>query len=224
MKPVPLLTPRLLLSVPVASDQDRMFEYCQDPLFERFLTVPWPYTRAHAEYFVEKLAPESWASDTEYTWAVRLRNADSTSEDADAYEGSALLNAEAHDGRGASVGALIGMVALRRDHRSIGFWIGGEHRGRGYVPEAVTAVAEWGFARGFESIVWECVVGNFASASVARSLGFEFTGERESTDPYRDGRHVPSWHGELFPANLGAPQPGWPASTSTDNSTQSPGR
>jgi RimJ/RimL family protein N-acetyltransferase len=197
MKPVVLETARLRLDSPVAADEARIFEYCQDPLFERYLTVPWPYTPAHARYFIERFVPGCWANDREYTWAIRLRG---------------------EDGGDGSVGGnddLIGVIGLGTQPNSIGFWLGSPHRGHRYVPEAVAAVAEWAFSRGVESIVWECVVGNIASASVARQLGFRFTGERDSAAPYRDGSSIMSWHAELTPANLGVPQQGWPAATST---------
>ena len=207
MKPVVLETPRLWLDSPVAADQDRVFEYCQDPLFERYLTVPWPYTRANARYFTDRFVPDSWSNDSEYTWAIRLRGekqeVDGASDTRDA------------GGAGGTGGALIGVIGFGTEHNSVGFWLGASHRGHGYVPEAATAVAQWVFSRSVESIVWECVIGNLPSASVARQLGFTFTGERDSAKPYRDGSPIMSWHAELTPANLGVPQHGWPAATST---------
>ncbi|PRY68829.1 RimJ/RimL family protein N-acetyltransferase [Glaciihabitans tibetensis] len=201
MQPEIVLTQRLRLDSPVAADQERVFEYCQDPLFERYLTAPWPYTRAHARHFLERIVPSAWAADTEYTWAIRRRGAS-------ARDASEAVASEA------VASPLIGVISFRRDHNSIGFWIGTPHRGLGYVPEAATAVAEWVFSLGVETIVWECVAGNLASASVARQLGFRFTGERDSTLPYRDGKLVPSWHAQLTPDNLRVAQQGWPAVTS----------
>ena len=58
MLPETLSGDRLVLSVPVERDLDRITEYCADPAFERFLTTPWPYTRAHAESFVREYVPE----------------------------------------------------------------------------------------------------------------------------------------------------------------------
>lgn len=197
MEPVVLETDRLRLDRFVPSDKALIFKYCQDPLFERYLTIPWPYTRANADYFVDRFVPNGWATDSEYTWAVRVR--------------------EARDAGGAGsadgVGDLLGVIGFARAHNSIGFWLGGPNRGFGYMPEAVKTVAEWVFASGVKSIAWECVAGNLASAYVARRTGFRFAGEHESTDPYRDGKRVPSWHAVLTAENLGTPQAGWPEHT-----------
>jgi hypothetical protein len=81
------------------------------------------------------------------------------------------------------------------------------------MPEALAAVAQWLFNRGVKNIAWECAVGNFASASVARSVGFRYLGEKAANVMYRDGSHPKSWHGSLGAGDLGAVQPGWPAET-----------
>src|SRR5690606_12282165 len=52
MDPFELRAGPLTLDRPGEGDIDRIAEYCQDPLFERFLTIPWPYERQHAEHFV----------------------------------------------------------------------------------------------------------------------------------------------------------------------------
>lgn len=44
MEPVELRSERLTLSVPTLDDVDAITRYCQDPLFERYLTTPWPYS------------------------------------------------------------------------------------------------------------------------------------------------------------------------------------
>ena len=52
MRPVTLRTARLTLDEPRLADAELVTEYCQDPLFERYLTTPWPYTRADADAFL----------------------------------------------------------------------------------------------------------------------------------------------------------------------------
>ncbi len=71
MRPVALRTARLVLDEPTLADADLVAQYCRDPLFERYLTTPWPYSRADAEAFLGEFVPESWASGTELTWAIR---------------------------------------------------------------------------------------------------------------------------------------------------------
>ena len=183
MQPVELRTRRLRLTPPESRDIDLVTEYCQDPIFEAVMTLPWPYHRGDAQYFVEEHVPRGWADDTEYTWALR-RSAD---------------------------GPLLGAIGWRAHLSMIGFWLGEPHRGQGLMPEAFTAVADWLFRRGVERIAWECVVGNTASLSVARATGFTFTGEGPADVPARDGGRPPAWRAELAAGDSRDPKPGWPA-------------
>ena len=169
MTPFELRTERLVLDQPSGADVDAITEYCQDPLFERFLTTPWPYRRADAEFFVHDFVPTGWASDRELTWALRL----------------------------AGERELLGVLGFRAARADLGYWLGAPHRGRGYMPEAVRAVTTWALSAGHFRIGWECVVGNVASAAVARKAGFAYTGEAPSTASFRDGSRPLSWHGVL---------------------------
>lgn len=49
MEPFPLAAGPLLLDQPTEADVDAITEYCQDPVFERFLTLPSPYARRAAD-------------------------------------------------------------------------------------------------------------------------------------------------------------------------------
>lgn len=186
MRPVTLRTERLLLDAPTAADVDDVERHCQDPLFEEFLTVPWPYHRSDAQFFVEEFVPERWASGAEATWAIRR----------------------------AGGGELLGVIGLRMATIDLGFWIGAEHRGNGFVTEAVGAVCDWVFTDGVgntRSISWECRVGNLASAAVARKSGFRFAGTGRAAMVYRDGSRPDSWRGTLSADDDRLEQPGWPA-------------
>ncbi|HYI32998.1 MAG TPA: GNAT family N-acetyltransferase [Glaciibacter sp.] len=183
MLPVELSSPLVHLNQPVLADARLMYEYCQDPLFERFLTVPWPYNASDAETFITRYIPGAWKADEEYTWALR--------------EGSSP--------------ELLGIISLRVSTSSIGFWLGAPHRGRGYIPEAQRLVADWAFGAGIvDAIFWECLTGNVASARVARKAGFTYTGEGASSAPYRDGSHPLSWQGWLHAGDDRSPKDGWP--------------
>jgi RimJ/RimL family protein N-acetyltransferase len=82
------------------------------------------------------------------------------------------------------------------------------------MAEAVTTVADYLFVQlGRAEVRWECVVGNYASAAVARATGFRFTGERPAELTFRDGTHPMAWHGEL-PSTDRERKHGWPESTS----------
>jgi RimJ/RimL family protein N-acetyltransferase len=183
MKPVVLSTARLWLDQPTSDDRDLIVEFCRDPLFESFMTLPWPYEPRHADFFIDDLVPTGWATGSEFTWALRE-----------------------HEG-----GPLLGTIGARMARNDIGYWLGAPHRGKRYMVEALDCVVSWLFDQGWESISWECVVGNRASVAVARANGFRFTGERPTDLVFRDGSHPPAWHGELARDDPREPQEGWPA-------------
>jgi RimJ/RimL family protein N-acetyltransferase len=189
MKAVDLRSERLLLDQPTLDDVDLIARYCTDPLFEEYLTTPWPYTRDHAVGFVTRLVPDGWSRKSEFTWAIRHA------------EGA---DPEADDGE------LLGVIGWRSGGHDVGFWLGAPHRGNGYMPEALNAVLDWVFLRGEQRVVWECIEGNVASLTVARKVGFRFTGNGPSLITGRDGTHPPAWHAEIAASDPRRPRPGWP--------------
>jgi RimJ/RimL family protein N-acetyltransferase len=194
MHPVILRTERLVLSVPTLADADRTTEYCQDPLFEKYLSTPWPYRREHAEQFLGEVVPTGWRLDRDYTWALR----------------------ESDDGPLLGVIGLHRRRALEPESRDIGYWIGAPHRGRGLMTEAARAVVRWAFdGADIRTLYWECVPGNAASARTAQAAGFVFTGIGPAQNPHRDGSRPEHWHARLDgPRIHGAAGPvtlPWPA-------------
>ena len=183
MIPVVLRTERLVLDQPTERDIPLITEYCQDPLFERYLTTPWPYTEEHSRGFVTEHVPEAWEDDREFTWAIRTEES----------------------------GPLLGVIGHRSALSDVGFWLGAPHRGKGYMPEAVHAVVDWAFERGAARVEWECLVGNTPSAAVARKCGFRYTGKAPASHPGRDGGRPEAWHGELLSGERRDVKEGWPA-------------
>lgn len=169
MRPVGLRTPRLVLDEPLLGDADQVARYCQDPLFEQYLTTPWPNTRGDAETFLGVHVPESWASGAELTWAIRTTTG----------------------------GPLLGVISVRDGEHELGYWMGADHRGAGYMSEAAIAVVEWALGGGIRhatSLLWRAVEGNVASAKVARAAGFRRIDAANATVPTRDGGTLPAWH------------------------------
>lgn len=184
MLPVTLSSPRLRLDQLLETDAERVYEYCQDPIFERYLHIPWPYRRSDADSFISGYIPSAWASDAEYAWAMREP----------------------------ASGELLGVIGLRLPSASIGYWLGAPHRGRGYMPEAQRLVIDWAFANDVvDAISWQCLAGNLASARTARKAGFTFVGVGPAIQPHRDGTYPPSWHALLRRADTRDPKDGWPA-------------
>jgi len=179
-----LRSERLTLSMPTPDDVDAITRYCQDPLFEQYLTTPWPYGRSDAVAFVDAVA-RWWEERSEFTFGIHL---------------------DEHDGDV----RLIGMIGWR-SRGDVGFWMGAEHRGRGYMVEALAAMVEWVFVEHApDRIAWETLPGNIASARVARAVGFRYTGIAPVLVPARDGSRPDSWHGELLRDDDRDPKPGWP--------------
>lgn len=191
MKPVTLRTERLVLDLPVLADVDLIAEYCADPVFEHWMTTPWPYTREHALGFVNEYVAVGWQQDREFTWALRP----------------------------AGSRELLGMVGIRREDDArwtdgqwnLGYWMGGPNRGAGLTTEAARAVVDWGFAEGIAPRYrWEAVAGNLGSLAIARRLGFTFL---ETTPGRAEGmpaQRSDTWHAELGPDDDRAVKPGWP--------------
>ncbi|MEG8035823.1 GNAT family N-acetyltransferase [Sphingomonas sp. LR61] len=126
---------------------------------------PTPYREQDARTFVDALVGPGWASDREYTWAIRRR-------------GSTWLE---------------GIIGYRTAGRDLGFWLAPSARGAGLMHDAVELVVDWAFEDGARDVYWECYEGNTASAAVARSAGFSFTGAGPARIPGRDGGPTTAW-------------------------------
>lgn len=197
MDVVRLETERLILDAPTERDIPYIYAYCQDPLIQRFTTVPQPYSLSDAEGFISKLVKPGWDSGRELTWALRRKEEPT----------------------------ILGVVSLRDWNESqamVGFWLGAPWRGKGYTPEAVAAVVDWVFTgqwtvRGGtpnQTILWEAMVGNTGSAVVAQRVGFRYTGTGRS-DIERFGEFPASHRAELTAADRPGPADGWPAEALT---------
>jgi len=184
MEPVTLRSARLELSLPRAGDVDAVYAACQDPAIQRYTRVPSPYTRADAEKFIDAVA-EQWAGDQHRTWVIR---------------------------DGATLVGTIGFYRLDgQGNGEIGYWVAPDQRGGGRLREAANAVIEWGFSSegaGLARIEWRAVVGNEASARVARALGFRFEGTLRQALVSASGRDD-GWIASLLSTDDRMPQP-WP--------------
>ncbi|WP_418957371.1 GNAT family N-acetyltransferase [Streptomyces tritici] len=180
MEPVTLTTDRLLLDPFLPEDADAVYASCQDPEIQRWTTIPSPYGRQDAEYFLHRMVPDGWRRDTEYTFALRLR------------EG------------GRPIGAL-SLHDPRAGGWEIGFWTDKEHRGRGHLTEAALAVARWAFTElGCPRLEWRAEVGNVPSRAVAEKIGFRVEGVLRA-GLVNKGTLRDCWIGALLPSDLGLP-------------------
>ncbi|OZM71975.1 GNAT family N-acetyltransferase [Amycolatopsis antarctica] len=166
MRPVLLPTDRLLLRPPRLDDADAITRACQDPVLQRRIPVPVPYTRADALRYVTDFAEPGWATGTRCTWVME---------------------------HGGELAGSIGVDAIADGAATIGYWVSPEWRGQGFVVEAGRAVVDFAFrpvpgGLGLQRLGWQAFAGNAASAAVARKLGFRFEGTVRLGSMGRAGR------------------------------------
>jgi RimJ/RimL family protein N-acetyltransferase len=189
VEPVTLHTERLVLSVPVESDVDAIYEACQDPDIQRYTTVPSPYERSHAEGFVARVAGR-WQSGVEQTWAIR---------------------------EGGELAGMIGLYHHGRGAVELGYWMSPGSRGKGLLTEAAAAVVDWGLSpEGLDTprLEWRAVVGNVGSARAARRVGFRYEGLLRQALPSHRGRDD-AWIAGLLATDDRSPQD-WPVLDGTE--------
>ncbi|WP_079427453.1 GNAT family N-acetyltransferase [Streptomyces katrae] len=180
MEPLTLSTARLTLRPFAPSDAEEVHAACQDPEIQRWTVVPSPYERAHAEEWVNEFSPASWREDRAYTFAVRL-------------------------GEDGPLVASVGVHVRGPGAYEIGYWTAKEHRGRGYMTEAVDGVARWLFTEvGAGRLEWRAAVGNAPSRAVAEKAGFRVEGTLRAALDIR-GTLRDCWVGGLLPSDLGLP-------------------
>lgn len=131
MEPFTLSDGVVELVVPGEADIDAIHDACQDPAIQEWTTVPAPYSRADAEYFVREVAGPGWAEGAPH-WAVR----------------------EVRDGGSALVGMLSLTGAEPGGRAELGFWMAPGGRGRGLLARAVALALDTAFARGVAAVGW----------------------------------------------------------------------
>lgn len=184
MEPFTLTTGSFVLEQLIESDAPAVAEYCSEPVFERFMSTPWPYTLADAESFVGEYAPAAWRANSEWTWAIREQ----------------------------AGGELLGVIGLRLPSGMLGFWLGAPHRGRGIMSASVNAVVAAAFEHTeLDEVLWEARIGNVASLRTVERAGFSFTGVAPGMTLSRNGDTVESWTAKFARGDdSSATQPGWP--------------
>jgi RimJ/RimL family protein N-acetyltransferase len=178
MEPTTLTTERLLLRPVVPADAEAVHAACQDPDIQRWLTLPSPSLPEHAETFVGQTSPDGWRDGSMFNFGVFLRE---------------------HG----SLAAMTGVTRRIDATAEIGYWAVKEHRGRGYVVEAVRDLAHWAFTRaGVSRLEWRAEVGNTASRAVAEKAGFTIEGVLRAA-VLNKGTVRDCWVGALLPSDVG---------------------
>jgi RimJ/RimL family protein N-acetyltransferase len=186
MRPYELRGERVLLSVPTLDDIDRITALCQDEQIQRWTTIPSPYQRRDADWFVREKVRAGWDGGIELTWAVR----------------------------NPQDGPVLGMVGLALDDdgsAEIGYWLGTEARGSGLMTEAVRLVADHALdpdGLGLQRLIWHASVGNWASRRVAWRLGFAVEGTIRAHLP-KHGERQDAWVATLLSGDTREPTLPW---------------
>ena len=160
-------------------DEDAVYRACQDPLIQRWTTVPRPYLREHAHQYVTDYTERSWA------------------------EGTAAPMGAFDEATGQMQGA-IGLIRQERGREAeVGYWVAPWARRRGVATAGTRALARWAFAElDLRRLVWGAEVGNHASRLVAETVGFRIEGVLRDAVTRPDGQRVDCWIGGLLPGEL----------------------
>ncbi len=143
------------LSPILASDQAALVECLNDPVVHRFtLTIPYPYTEAHAVDYLARLEKQTQEQGRPLSWAIRV-------------EGGRLIG-----------GLGFKELELGKSHRAeIGYWLARAYWGRGVMTAVVREACAFAFQEfGLVKICAHVFAGNEASARVLIKCGFEQEG------------------------------------------------
>ncbi|ROW18367.1 hypothetical protein VPNG_00191 [Cytospora leucostoma] len=163
----PILTlPRVTIRPYHPTDAPHSAHQANDPSIAANMrnTFPSPYSPRDAEHFIGAIALAATSTNPLQPEGVRLHYAICRS------------------GDGAFAGG-IGLKPLRDVEArtlEVGYWVGREHRGKGYATEAVRGFSDWAFATfpgvlRLEASVFE---GNGASEAVLLKAGYQREGVR----------------------------------------------
>lgn len=157
-----LSTEHLVLRMPTRDDIDELAELANNPeIAEMTSRLPYPYTREHAEQFVEAILNGSASG---YIYAVT------------------------HAETGHLIGMCGVEMRARSNGLEVGYWIGRKWWGHGYATEASKAVVDLAFkVTGTDEIFAACRPHNDASKKVLLKQGFSFIG-RDEVDTVASGR------------------------------------
>lgn len=148
---------------------------------QRWTTVPVPYRREDAEWFIGH-AVEGWANGTLAAFAIVYRGQ---------FAGTVDLRL---DGAGGA---------------EVGFGLGPWARGERVMSRALRLVVEWGFRQAHLQVVqWRAQAGNWASRRVAWACGFGFEGTVRGLLVQR-GERRDGWVGSLCRADPMRPVGRW---------------
>jgi [ribosomal protein S5]-alanine N-acetyltransferase len=150
------------------SDQAAVLEHLREKeIYDRTLRIPYPYTQAHFQAWMEIVKKATEEQGRPVHWAIR---------DADAF----LIG-----------GCGFSEFEIGKSHRAeIGYWLAKPYWGRGIMSAVVCRACAIAFAEfGLVKIVAHVFAGNGASAKVLQKCGFQQEGYLRKHH-LKDGRYL----------------------------------
>jgi ribosomal-protein-alanine N-acetyltransferase len=152
-----LQTKRLLLRPYRLTDVDDVLAYANDEDWQRFLPVPYPYERVHAEQFVARAFIADWSSRPVFEIT---------------FEGTVI-------------GGINLRIMSDRNVAEMGYSVAKAHWSKGIATESARAVIKWGFeACSLAKIVATANIDNERSWHVMERVGMTREGVLRSGRPH----------------------------------------
>lgn len=184
----------VLLRPPDDDDIDVITAACQDAEIGEWVSIPAPYERKHAEWFLQNLVRPGWESGRDLVWSIR--------DPAD----DRLLG-------------MIGLHGVADRSAELGYWAAPWARGRGAMTRAVALVVDHAFdpaGLDFVRLQWLAYVGNWPSRRIAWRAGFRVEGTLRLHAVQRPGLRRDDWFGSLLRDDPREPNEPWPADAPAD--------
>ncbi len=152
-----LKTERLILNRPIENDLEDLLLHMNSnkDISENTLTIPYPYTKESADFWF-KIIEEGFQQRNAFIFAVRQKE----------------------------IEKLMGAVGIHLDssnHKAeVGYWIGKDFRGEGYISEALKKIINFGFEElKLNKIYASHFLHNPASGKVLINCGMQWEGTQK---------------------------------------------
>lgn len=138
-----------------AADKPAYIEHLQErQIHDQTLNIPFPYTEADADWWINRVAEETQKQGRSVNWAIRNK------------EGALIGGIGFHDFR------------LGQSHKAeLGYWLAKSYWGQGIMTDAAKKIAEFGLSEfGLSRITANVFDFNLGSTRVLEKAGFQLEG------------------------------------------------
>jgi RimJ/RimL family protein N-acetyltransferase len=151
--PAPPLADDVIVLRPFAdADADQLTQACQDPLIQKFIPIPRPYTGTDATAYIDRTKAQ-WVDGSKAAFAIARA-----------------------DDPAIVLGAI--NVAIFEAVGNAGYWVAPHARGQGIATRALFLLTDWVFDQlGLGVLLLEIRPDNPSSLHVAHTVGFHDAGQ-----------------------------------------------